>query len=133
MTSPKRGSTTTAWVNIIYGCNEHCTYCVVPATRGVEQSRPKEAVLAEVAALVAEGFREVTLLGQNVDAWGRDMTPKQLFADLLASVAKVPGLARVRFVTSHPVRETASFASSSFIQKMRLRNTQQRHPPIPLC
>jgi tRNA A37 methylthiotransferase MiaB len=90
-------------------------------------------VLAEVAALVAEGFREVTLLGQNVDAWGRDMTPKQLFADLLASVAKVPGLARVRFVTSHPVRETASFASSSFIQKMRLRNTQQRHPPIPLC
>lgn len=103
MTKPKRGSTTTAWVNIIYGCNEHCTYCVVPGTRGVEQSRPKEAVVAEVQALVKEGFKEVTLLGQNVDAWGRDMAPKQLFADLLAAVSQVPGLARVRFVTSHPV------------------------------
>jgi tRNA-2-methylthio-N6-dimethylallyladenosine synthase len=116
MTKPKRGSTTTAWVNIINGCNAPCTYCVVPGTRGVEQSRPKEAVVAEVEALVKEGFKEVTLLGQNVDAWGRDMAPKQLFADLLAAVSQVPGLARVRFVTSHPV----SHLSFCFFYQIRI-------------
>jgi len=67
----KRGSDITAFVNVIYGCNERCTFCVVPTTRGVEQSRTKEAIVLEVEDLVKQGFREVTLLGQNVDAWGR--------------------------------------------------------------
>ena len=59
------------WVNVIYGCNERCTYCVVPSTRGVEQSRTKEAIVEEVTELVALGYKEVVLLGQNIDSWGR--------------------------------------------------------------
>ena len=98
----RRKSDITAWVNVIYGCNERCTYCVVPTTRGVEQSRTKEAIVGEIAQLVKLGFREVTLLGQNVDSWGRDMSPKQKFADLLSAAADVPGIDRVRFLTSHP-------------------------------
>lgn len=101
-TLSRRKSDITAWVNVIYGCNERCTYCVVPTTRGVEQSRTKEAIIIEIQQLVALGFREVTLLGQNVDSWGRDMSPKQKFADLLSAAADVPGIDRVRFLTSHP-------------------------------
>ena len=70
--------------------------------RGSEQSRPRDAVRAEIEALVAEGYREVTLLGQNIDSWGSDLSPKQSFADLLRDVGGVDGLARMRFVTSHP-------------------------------
>ena len=79
-TQPQRASTTTAWVNIIYGCNERCTYCVVPTTRGVEQSRPRDAIRKEIEELIAGGYKEVTLLGQNIDAWGRDLSPPQKFA-----------------------------------------------------
>jgi len=68
---PLRQSSVAAWVNVIYGCNERCTYCVVPTTRGVEQSRTKESIVTEVEALAQQGYREVTLLGQNIDAWGR--------------------------------------------------------------
>jgi tRNA-2-methylthio-N6-dimethylallyladenosine synthase len=68
-------------------------------TRGVEQSRPREAILEECKALVEEGYREITLLGQNIDAWGRDMVPKQKFADLLTYCCEVPGIDRVRFAT----------------------------------
>jgi tRNA-2-methylthio-N6-dimethylallyladenosine synthase len=100
--SPLRRSDVTAFVNVIFGCNERCTYCVVPSTRGVEQSRPRDTILAEIQQLVAAGYKEVTLLGQNIDSWGRDFTPKQRFADLLDAVGKVPGLQRVRFLTSHP-------------------------------
>ncbi|KAG5178353.1 hypothetical protein JKP88DRAFT_201574 [Tribonema minus] len=99
---PKRSSDICAWVNIIYGCNEHCTYCVVPGTRGVEQSRPKESIRAEVEDLAARGYREITLLGQNIDAYGRDMSPKQTFADLLHYLNDVEGIERIRYVTSHP-------------------------------
>ena len=73
LTIPNRKSSISAWVNIIYGCNERCTYCVVPNTRGVEQSRTKEAIVEEIRMLVDSGFREVTLLGQNIDAWGRSL------------------------------------------------------------
>lgn len=97
-----RKSDVTAFVSIIFGCNERCTYCVVPNTRGVEQSRSKEAILAEMQDLAKHGYREITLLGQNIDSWGRDMNPKQKFADLLAAAAQVPGIKRVRFLTSHP-------------------------------
>ena len=86
ITQPRRGSATCAWVNIIYGCNEHCTYCVVPHTRGVEQSRPREAIREEMVELAKMGYREVTLLGQNVDAWGRDLLPRHRFSDLLECV-----------------------------------------------
>ncbi|KAL9187120.1 hypothetical protein ACHAXT_010840 [Thalassiosira profunda] len=101
-TKPRRQSSVCGWVNVIYGCNERCTYCIVPTTRGVEQSRPVESIVDEVAELVAQGFKEVTLLGQNIDAYGRDMLPKRKFSDLLRIVGDVPGLARLRFVTSHP-------------------------------
>jgi tRNA-2-methylthio-N6-dimethylallyladenosine synthase len=101
-TKPRRQSTVAAWVNVIYGCNERCTYCIVPTTRGVEQSRPVESIVQEVTELVAQGYKEVTLLGQNIDAYGRDMIPKRKFSDLLRTVGSIPGLKRLRFVTSHP-------------------------------
>ncbi len=66
-TKPRRTSTVCAWVNVIYGCNERCTYCIVPTTRGVEQSRPVETIVKEVTELVSQGYKEVTLLGQNIE------------------------------------------------------------------
>jgi tRNA-2-methylthio-N6-dimethylallyladenosine synthase len=90
-----------AWVNIQYGCNKFCTYCIVPFTRGEERSRLPEDVLAEVRGLVAEGYQEVTLLGQNVNDYGLDLGNVD-FADLLDQVAKVEGLKRIRFTTSNP-------------------------------
>jgi MiaB/RimO family radical SAM methylthiotransferase len=102
-TKPRRGSTTVAWVNVIYGCNERCTFCIVPTTRGVEQSRPVESIVREVTDLVQnQGYKEITLLGQNIDAYGRDMIPKRKFSDLIRLIGSVPGLERLRFVTSHP-------------------------------
>ncbi|ACA99902.1 MULTISPECIES: tRNA (N6-isopentenyl adenosine(37)-C2)-methylthiotransferase MiaB [Cyanophyceae] len=109
ITKPRRDSTVTAWVNVIYGCNEHCTYCVVPGVRGTEQSRYPEAIRAEMEELGRQGFKEVTLLGQNIDAYGRDLpgtTPegrnKYTLTDLLYYVHDVPGIERIRFATSHP-------------------------------
>ncbi len=99
----------TAWVNVIYGCNERCTYCVVPNVRGVEQSRTPEAIRAEMEQLGQLGYKEVTLLGQNIDAYGRDLpgvTPEgrhqHTLTDLLYYVHDVPGIERIRFATSHP-------------------------------
>jgi tRNA-2-methylthio-N6-dimethylallyladenosine synthase len=102
---PVRGHTVRAWVNIIHGCNEHCTYCVVPGTRGMEQSRTMEHILQECLDLSQKaGYKEVTLLGQNIDAYGRDMVPKRTFADLLEFLnANLPDPEmRIRYVTSHP-------------------------------
>ena len=91
-----------AWVDIMYGCDEFCTYCIVPYTRGKERSRRPEDILSEIAALVADGVREVTLLGQNVNAYGLDFQDRTYrFADLLDAVRGVP-VDRVRFTTSHP-------------------------------
>jgi hypothetical protein len=102
-TKPRRSSTVVAWVNVIYGCNERCTFCIVPTTRGVEQSRPMESIVREVEDLVQnQGYKEITLLGQNIDAYGRDMIPKRKFSDLIRIVGSIPGLERLRFVTSHP-------------------------------
>ncbi|ANV90911.1 tRNA (N6-isopentenyl adenosine(37)-C2)-methylthiotransferase MiaB [Picosynechococcus sp. PCC 8807] len=109
ITKPRRDSTVTAWVNVIYGCNEHCTYCVVPGVRGTEQSRYPEAIRAEMEELGRQGFKEVTLLGQNIDAYGRDLPGttaegrnKYTLTDLLYYVHDVPGIERIRFATSHP-------------------------------
>ncbi len=109
ITTARRESAVCAWVNVIYGCNERCTYCVVPAVRGREQSRTPAAIRGEMEALARQGYREVTLLGQNIDAYGRDLpgiTPEgrraHTLTDLLYQVHDVPGLARLRFATSHP-------------------------------
>lgn len=99
---PRRQSKVCAWVNVIYGCNERCAFCIVPTTRGVEQSRPMESIVEEVTTLVEQGYKEVTLLGQNIDAYGRDMIPKKRFSELLQIVGSIDGLKRLRFVTSHP-------------------------------
>lgn len=90
-----------AFVNIIYGCNKFCTYCIVPYTRGKERSRKFDDVIAECQKLVDEGYQEITLLGQNVNAYGKDLLEGHDFADLLEAVAKL-GIPRLRFTTSHP-------------------------------
>lgn len=91
-----------AFVNVSYGCDNFCAYCIVPYARGREVSREPSAILAEVEAAVAAGHREVTLLGQNVNSYGRGLPQPITFADLLAMVNAVPGLERIRFITSHP-------------------------------
>ena len=96
-----RDSKVSAWINIIYGCDKFCTYCIVPFTRGRERSRKMEEVLMEVRDLKEQGYIEVTLLGQNVNAYGKDLNLGYDFATLLEEVAKI-GIPRIRFVTSHP-------------------------------
>lgn len=90
-----------AWVNIMYGCDKFCTYCIVPYTRGKQRSRTMENVLQEVEDLKAQGYKEITLLGQNVNAYGKDLEDGTSFAALLEAVAKT-GIQRIRFTTSHP-------------------------------
>ena len=97
----KRENSYKAYVNIIYGCDKFCTYCIVPYTRGKQRSRHKEDILSEVEELVKEGYQEVTLLGQNVNAYGKDFDYKYTMEDLLEDVAKT-NIPRVRFMTSHP-------------------------------
>jgi tRNA-2-methylthio-N6-dimethylallyladenosine synthase len=109
ITKPRRDSAVTGWVNVIYGCNERCTYCVVPNVRGVEQSRTPNAIRAEIEHLGQQGYKEITLLGQNIDAYGRDLpgiTPEgrhqHTLTDLLYYIHDVTGIERIRFATSHP-------------------------------
>ena len=90
-----------AWVNIMYGCDKFCTYCIVPYTRGKERSRDKEDIIFEVEELIKQGYKEICLLGQNVNAYGKDLGIDYAFADLLNDVAKT-GIPRIRFMTSHP-------------------------------
>jgi len=90
-----------AYVNIIYGCDKFCTYCIVPYTRGRERSREKEDILAEVDELIASGYKEITLLGQNVNAYGKDLYEDYNLGNLLEDIAK-KDIPRVRFMTSHP-------------------------------
>ena len=95
-----------AFVTVMEGCEKHCTFCVVPRTRGRERSHAPDVIVAEVRALVADGCREVTLLGQTVNAYGRDLTPSTDLAALLARVGDIDGLARIRFTTSNPYNLT---------------------------
>ena len=91
-----------SWVSIMYGCNNFCTYCIVPYVRGRERSRKKEDILAECRALIEAGTKEITLLGQNVNSYGKDLAENCDFADLLAAIAEIPGDFLIRFMTSHP-------------------------------
>ena len=91
-----------AWVSIMYGCNNFCSYCIVPYVRGRERSRNPEDILAEVRQLVEEGYKDITLLGQNVNSYGKDLAGPLDFADLLEQVNAIPGDFLIRFMTSHP-------------------------------
>ena len=90
-----------AWVNIMYGCDKFCTYCIVPYTRGKERSRQKEDIISEINTLIEQGYKEVCLLGQNVNAYGKDLNQDYTFGNLLNDVAET-GIPRIRFMTSHP-------------------------------
>ena len=91
-----------AWVSVMYGCNNFCSYCIVPYVRGRERSRDPELILDEVRQLVAEGYKDITLLGQNVNSYGKDLEQKIDFSDLLEQVNAIPGEFLIRFMTSHP-------------------------------
>jgi len=97
----KRDSKYKAWVNIMFGCDKFCTYCIVPYTRGKQRSREPKYIIKEVEDLVRDGYKEVTLLGQNVNAYGKDLKEEYRMGDLLRDVAKT-GIERIRFMTSHP-------------------------------
>lgn len=102
--SAKRNDKHKAFVSIIRGCDKFCTYCVVPYTRGTEVSRAPESIVEECRQLVDQGYKEITLLGQNVNSYGKDKPEWNcLFHDLLYQLDKIPGMARIRFMTSHPV------------------------------
>lgn len=97
-----RTSYPNAWTNIMYGCNNFCTYCIVPYVRGRERSRDPEHILTEIRRAVADGYKEITLLGQNVDSYGSDMDSGMNFYKLLQKIAEIDGKFRIRFMTSHP-------------------------------
>lgn len=98
-----RTSFPNAWVNINYGCNNFCTYCIVPYVRGRERSRDMKSIISECENLINDGYKEITLLGQNVNSYGNDVPDENVnFANLLREVAKIDGKFRIRFMTSHP-------------------------------
>ena len=97
-----RSSDLKAWVSIMYGCNNFCSYCIVPYVRGRERSRRPEEILEEVKGLIAAGYKDITLLGQNVNSYGKDLGLGVDFADLMAEIAQLPGDFWLRFMTSHP-------------------------------
>ena len=97
-----RDNSLKAWVSIMYGCNNFCTYCIVPYVRGRERSRKKEDILSECRSLIEQGCKEITLLGQNVNSYGKDLGSDCDFSDLLAEIAQIPGDFLIRFMTSHP-------------------------------
>ena len=117
----------TAFVPIIYGCNFLCSYCIVPYRRGKERSRPLDEIVREVEAVVARGAREVTLLGQTVNAYGHDLPEKPGLASLLRAVDRVPGLERLRFLTSHP-----KYMSDDIIETMAELPTVCEHMNLPV-
>ncbi len=108
--TPVRTSYPNAWVNITYGCNNFCTYCIVPYVRGRERSRSAEVILKEVEGLVKEGYKEITLLGQNVNSYNSDGQGGMSFPELLDRCAQIEGKFRLRFMTSHPKDFTRELA-----------------------
>ena len=97
-----RQSSFAAWIPIMYGCNNFCTYCIVPYVRGRERSRSIENIVEEIEAAVNEGYKEFTLLGQHVNSYGKDLGDKEAFAKLLRRVNEIPGVERIHYMTSHP-------------------------------
>lgn len=91
-----------AYINIIYGCDNFCSYCIVPYTRGRESSRSEQSILKEIEQLGREGYKEITLLGQNVNSYGKDLHPCSTFSSLLDKISKIDNIKRIRFMTSHP-------------------------------
>lgn len=114
-------------VNIMFGCNNFCSYCIVPYVRGRERSRKPEDILGEIRALVADGVREVMLLGQNVNSYGKNLETPITFAELLRQVEQIEGLERIRFMTSHP-----KDLSEELIQVMKESKKVCRHLHLPL-
>ena len=115
-----------AWLSVMYGCNNFCSYCIVPYTRGRERSRTPDAILAEARQLIADGAKDITLLGQNVNSYGRDLGDIT-FAELIDAVANLPGDFRLRFMTSHP-----KDASDELIRVMAKNEKIVRHFHLPL-
>ncbi|MBR6513782.1 MAG: tRNA (N6-isopentenyl adenosine(37)-C2)-methylthiotransferase MiaB [Clostridia bacterium] len=122
-----RESSFKAWVSIMYGCNNFCTYCIVPYVRGRERSRKKEHILAEVKQLADRGYKEITLLGQNVNSYGKDLNEEYDFADLLTDICKIEGDFIVRFMTSHP-----KDATHKLIDTMAREPKIAKHFHLPL-
>ena len=98
----KRNLGVTAWTTIMYGCDNFCSYCIVPYVRGRERSRQPSDILDEINQLAEEGYKEVTLLGQNVNSYGKDFNEPYYFSNLLRYIDRVDGIERIRFMTSHP-------------------------------
>ena len=121
----RRNSTWHAWVSISIGCNNSCTFCIVPAVRGKEISRPVFDIVQEVEGLVDDGVVEVTLLGQNVNSYGRDLDGTPLFSKLLYALDEIRGLERVRFTSPHP----KDFRADTVEAMAELPIGVRAHPP----
>lgn len=124
---PLRTSYPNAWINITYGCNNFCSYCIVPYVRGRERSREPEDILREIRRLAADGVVEIMLLGQNVNSYGKNLKEPMSFAGLLREVEKIEGVERIRFMTSHP-----KDLSDELIQVMKESRKICRHLHLPL-
>lgn len=116
-----------AWVPVIYGCNNYCSYCIVPYVRGHERSRRFEEIISEARSLAKRGYIELTLLGQNVNSYGHDLNGNYTFADLLSELNQIEGLERIRFLTSHP-----KDLSSQLIETVRRGEKICEHFHLPV-
>ncbi|HHY82810.1 MAG TPA: tRNA (N6-isopentenyl adenosine(37)-C2)-methylthiotransferase MiaB [Clostridiales bacterium] len=123
----RRAKGVSAWVTIMYGCNNFCSYCIVPYVRGRERSRHREDILEEVQDLAEEGYKEITLLGQNVNSYGKDLDRQYLFHQLLRDINGVNGIERIRFTTSHP-----KDLSDELIETMAECKKVCRHLHLPI-
>ena len=123
----QRDGSVKAWLSIMYGCNNFCTYCIVPYVRGRERSRTPADVLAEFKTLVEQGYKEITLLGQNVNSYGKGLEEKTDFADLLNLLCTVPGDYQIRFMTSHP-----KDASRKLIDTIAAQDHLCKHIHLPV-
>ena len=123
----KRDSEHTAWISIIQGCDNFCSYCIVPYVRGRERSRPMEAVINEAEKLSADGVKEITLLGQNVNSYGKDLGKNSSFPRLLEELNKVEDLKRIRFMTSHP-----KDFSDELLEKIKTLDKLADHIHLPV-
>lgn len=122
----QRDGSVKAWLSIMYGCNNFCAYCIVPYVRGRERSRTPEHILAEARALIAEGYKDITLLGQNVNSYGRDLDADIDFSDLLRNINALPGDFVLRFMTSHP-----KDAGEKLFQTLAECEKVERHLHLP--